>query len=135
MDREVELLMTESAVKPCPWCAEPIRAEAVKCRHCGSILDASGARALSEPWFRPRDGRMLAGVCAGLAEQFGISVTIVRLAFALGAFFSAGIFLVVYLALWLAMPDGDRFEPAETTTLPPQSARLGRSPFESDPPR
>lgn len=111
-EREVQLLAAESNLKPCPWCAESIRTEAVKCRHCGSILDANGARALSEPWLRPRDGRMLAGVCAGLAEQFGISVTIVRLAFALGAFFSAGIFLVVYLALWLAMPEGDRFEPA-----------------------
>ena len=107
---EIQVLTAESNLKPCPWCAESIRAEAVKCRHCGSILDASGARALSEPWWRPREGRMLAGVCAGLAEQFGISVTIVRLAFALGAFFSAGIFLVVYLALWLAMPEGDRFE-------------------------
>lgn len=109
-DNEIHLPMAGSGVKQCPWCAESIRAEAVKCRHCGSILDTTGARLLSEPWLRPREGRMLAGVCAGLAEQFGISVTIVRLAFALGAFFSAGIFLVVYLALWLAMPEGDRFE-------------------------
>ena len=115
-DRNVQLATAEPGLKPCPWCAESIRVEAVKCRHCGSILDVSGARSLSEPWFRPREGRMLAGVCAGLAEQFGLSVTIVRLAFALGAFFSAGIFLVVYLALWLAMPEGDSFEPQSTGT-------------------
>ncbi len=110
-DQELQLPTAGSGFKACPWCAESIRVEAVKCRYCGSLLDASGARSLSEPWLRPREDRMLAGVCAGLAEQFGLSVTIVRLAFALGAFFSAGIFLVVYLALWLAMPDGERFEP------------------------
>src|SRR5690606_326126 len=76
-DSEIHLPIPGSESKQCPWCAESIRAEAVKCRHCGSILDTTGARLLSEPWLRPREGRMVAGVCAGLAEQFGISVTIV----------------------------------------------------------
>jgi hypothetical protein len=28
----------ESAYKKCPFCAEPIRREAVKCKHCGETL-------------------------------------------------------------------------------------------------
>jgi len=98
---------TGEVMKQCPWCAESIRAEAVKCRYCGSVLEAGSTRILTEPWLRPREGRMIAGVCAGLAEQFGISVTIVRLAFVLGAFFSVGVFAVLYLAAWLAMPSAD----------------------------
>jgi phage shock protein PspC (stress-responsive transcriptional regulator) len=98
-------------VKRCPWCAETIRAEALKCRYCGSVLDAGRVRALTQPWARPREGRMIAGVCAGLAEQFGLSVTLIRLAFALGLLFSAGMFLLVYLALWMAMPDAGRVRP------------------------
>ena len=47
---------------------------------------------------------MIAGVCAGLAEQFGISVTIVRLAFVLGALIGTGMGLVIYLVLWVVMP-------------------------------
>ena len=33
--------------------------------------------------YRPRDGRVVAGVCAGLAAYFGVDPTLVRLAFAL----------------------------------------------------
>ena len=36
---------------------------------------------------RRRDGRMLAGVCAGLAAYFGIDVTLVRLGFAVFTIF------------------------------------------------
>jgi phage shock protein PspC (stress-responsive transcriptional regulator) len=54
---------------------------------------------------RPRYDRKIAGVCAGLADQFGVSVTILRLAFLLGLLFSGGVFLLVYVALWIVMPD------------------------------
>lgn len=96
-----------SGTKRCPWCAETIRSEAVKCRFCGAALEPGSRRFVTDPWLRPREGRMLAGVCAGLAEQFGISLTLVRLAFVLGACFTGGIFVILYLALWLAMPQED----------------------------
>lgn len=94
--------MPETATKRCPYCAEEIRAEARKCRYCGSHLDASSA--LTRTWYRSRESRVIAGVCAGLADQFGISVTIVRLAFLLGTLVGGGMGLVVYLVLWVIMP-------------------------------
>ena len=51
---------------------------------------------------RPRTGRRLAGVCAGLAQHFGLDVTLVRAAFLLFALFGVG--EVVYLVLWIVMP-------------------------------
>jgi phage shock protein PspC (stress-responsive transcriptional regulator) len=47
---------------------------------------------------------MIAGVCAGLADEFGISVTIVRLAFLLGTLLGWGMGIVIYAVLWVVMP-------------------------------
>ena len=95
--------MPEAGNKRCPYCAEEIRAEAVKCRWCGSLLEPGSA--LTRTWYRAREGKMIAGVCAGLAEQFGMSVTILRLAFVLGTLVSGFMLgLVIYLVLWVVMP-------------------------------
>jgi phage shock protein PspC (stress-responsive transcriptional regulator) len=113
--------MADSVGKRCPYCAEEIRAEALKCRYCGSFLEGS---ALTRTWHRAARGRRIAGVCAGLAEEFGISVTILRLAFLLGTLVGGGIGIVVYLVLWVVMPlrpEGETWEPGSRATLPPDS--------------
>ena len=93
-------------MKRCPYCAEDIQDAAVKCRYCGSFLEAS---AFSRAWYRVRGGKMIAGVCAGLGEQFGISVTAVRLAVVLLTIFGGGVGIIIYAALWAIMPYRDRF--------------------------
>jgi phage shock protein C len=54
--------------------------------------------------YRIRDGRIVAGVCAGLAAYFGVDPTLVRLAFALLTVFG-GIGVLLYLGAWVVIPD------------------------------
>lgn len=60
-----------------------------------------------EPLFvRPREGRMIAGVCAGIAKRWNLDVTLVRIVTVALALIS-GIGLAVYLAAWLLTPSTD----------------------------
>ena len=45
---------------------------------------------------------MIAGVCAGLADRFGISRTLVRIAFVIFGLVGAG--ELAYIVLWILMP-------------------------------
>ena len=51
---------------------------------------------------RRSDRRVLAGVCAAVADGLGLSTTLVRLGFVLFGLFGVG--EVVYLVLWLLIP-------------------------------
>jgi len=53
--------------------------------------------------YRSRRERMIAGICGGLAEHFGIDPTWVRLLFIL-FFFVGGSALLFYGILWLIVP-------------------------------
>jgi phage shock protein C len=54
--------------------------------------------------YRTREGRMVAGVCGGLAEYFGVDLAIVRLAMVVLALLG-GIGVVVYGAAWILVPE------------------------------
>ena len=55
---------------------------------------------------RPRTGRMLAGICAGIANYFGVDVTLVRVGYLLLSLFSAGFpGLLLYFILTLIIPE------------------------------
>lgn len=54
---------------------------------------------------RPREGRVLAGVCAGLGRRFGLSPWVARLLFVLVLMVLPGSQLLVYPILWVLMPD------------------------------
>jgi phage shock protein PspC (stress-responsive transcriptional regulator) len=53
---------------------------------------------------RPRDDRIIAGVCSGIARHFNIDPTVVRIAF-VASLFLPGPQILIYLVAWLFMPD------------------------------
>jgi len=53
---------------------------------------------------RTRDDKMIAGVCGGLADFFGLDSTLVRVVYTLLTFFTAFAGCLVYLILWFIMP-------------------------------
>ena len=61
---------------------------------------------MSRKLVRPREGRMLAGVCAGLAQRFGMSAGLIRLLFLLSLLLP-GTQVIIYLILWILMPNED----------------------------
>jgi phage shock protein C len=67
-----------------------------------------GGLAESRTWLesqslaRPREGRMIAGVCAGLAHRYAMPVFLVRVLTVAAGIAAFGI--IVYLALWVLMP-------------------------------
>ncbi len=65
-------------------------------------MSAYRTRSLS----RPRSGRWIAGVCAGLGRRFGMPAGLVRLLFLLSCLLP-GPQIVIYIVLWVMMPNDD----------------------------
>jgi phage shock protein PspC (stress-responsive transcriptional regulator)/predicted membrane protein len=81
--------------------------------------DTAGER---PPLRRPQEGRILAGVAAGLADHLGWDVSLVRLLFVVVTLITQGLGLLVYLAAALLIPAA---EPGA-----PRPAPVSRSPGE-----
>lgn len=57
---------------------------------------------MSNVLVRPRRGKIIAGVCAALAERFGLPTFLVRLGFILFGLFGIG--EIVYIVAWIVIP-------------------------------
>jgi phage shock protein PspC (stress-responsive transcriptional regulator) len=61
-----------------------------------------------QPFTRSRHDRMIAGVMGGIARRFGWNSTLLRTIFVIVSIASAAFpGILVYLILWLLMPEGD----------------------------
>ena len=101
--------------RKCPYCAEEIPGEAVRCRFCRSRLTSLDP----ESWHRDLPERKLAGVAAAVSRAVTAPVGLVRVVFVvLSVFHFLGPML--YVALWLVVP----FEPGEESVLGRSARKL-----------
>jgi phage shock protein C len=55
---------------------------------------------------RSKHNRVIAGVCGGLAERFGVTPTVMRLIYVIASLMSAAFpGLLVYIILWIVVPE------------------------------
>lgn len=106
----------------CAGCGASLPGGANFCSTCGKAVIEPGPVAYTgnvggafSPLVRPIAGRKVAGVCQGIANQFGWDVTLVRVVTALLGLFTFPIAVLVYLLMWLIVPEEARAVPPVTT--------------------
>ena len=72
---------------------------------------------------RSQKGRMLAGVCAGVADYFDMDVTLVRVIVAVVSVLTGGAGVLAYVAAWLIIPaEGEKTSVAQNIVGKKQNA-------------
>ena len=80
-------------------------------RYCQSNTRTRKSQGWDMNLYRNTDRRMIAGICAGLADHFEVDTWVVRLAAVGGLLFLGGVTFIAYMALWLFLdpkPEGDQ---------------------------
>jgi phage shock protein C len=68
---------------------------------------------------RHRKGRMVAGICTGIAGYLGLDVTLVRVIMTVVSVITGGTGALAYLAAWMIIPgDGEKASIAQDRTGP-----------------
>ncbi len=100
----------------CKGCGSAIVEGARFCSVCGTGVTppapAGYAPAAQRTMVRPRLGRMIGGVCQGLANQYNWDVAWIRVLAVVLAVFGGGVGAVAYVVLWIVTPE-------EALALPP----------------
>ena len=95
----------------CPSCQKQIADGSKFCYNCGAKQAETASPYAAPPYAQPKrlvrsiNDRKLAGVCAGVADYFDIDPTIVRVLWLL-ATLVPGPNILVYIILWIAVPEG-----------------------------
>lgn len=62
---------------------------------------------MNKKLYRNLNERMLGGVCAGIADYFGVDKTIIRLAWAILMVCSISVLFWIYIICWIVIPADD----------------------------
>ncbi len=88
----------------CQSCGTGLPPSARFCSNCGAAVPVPACIPRRQ-LVRPIVGRMIAGVCIGVAQTYGWDVALVRVLTVVGFFCTGGIVAVAYLAGWIGIPE------------------------------
>jgi phage shock protein C len=105
----------------CAGCGASLAGGARFCCACGKPATDPVSAPIGRtagPLVRPRAGRKVAGVCQGLANQYGWDPAWVRIITVLLAVFTFPIGLVAYALFWVIVPEEPLLLPPVTMNTP-----------------
>jgi phage shock protein PspC (stress-responsive transcriptional regulator) len=82
---------------------------------------------------RSNTNRVIGGVCGGIAEYLAVDATLVRVAFVVTAFITAGLFVLLYIVLLILMPQPGQHLPLVRPTVAAAAGAETTAPLEADP--
>lgn len=91
----------------CSRCGKQLDPTSRFCNSCGATVNGvppAGAARTSQ-LVRPRENRMIGGVCAAFALHYGWDLNLVRVITAVIMVLSAGSGVVAYIAAWVIIPE------------------------------
>jgi phage shock protein C len=101
----------------CSQCGKQLDPSSRFCPACGATISAAppppGYYPPTGQLTRPRNNRMIAGVCAGFALHYGWNLNLVRVITALVALFT-GVGAIAYLVAWVVIPEEPYVLPAKS---------------------
>jgi phage shock protein C len=110
----------------CTACGKELNFGSRFCSNCGQAVPAQPFTPPAQPYappyqqriVRPRYGRMIGGVCAGLAQHFGWDIALVRILLVVLVFFGCGTPILAYFIAWIVIPNEPYFFPTQTYAPP-----------------
>ncbi len=110
----------------CNACGKDLSFGSRFCSNCGQAVSAPPVPPPAQPYappyqqriVRPHYGRMIGGVCAGLAQHFGWDIALVRILLVVLVFFGCGTPILAYFIAWIVIPSEPFFFPSEPYAQP-----------------
>jgi len=81
---------------------------------------------MSRRLYRSRTESVIGGVCGGVAEYLDVDPSIVRIIWAILGLVTGGIFVVLYVVMWIVVPEAPGGETAAAPSGPGQPAPARR---------